>query len=622
MAGFEGRTLEFDLSNGKITKDKLEKDTLRKYIGGSGLGAKLMWDRTDLHCDPLSPKNPLFLVNGPLSGHTLPGGSRFAVCAKSPLTNIFGEAGCGGDFAPEMRMAGWDELIFTGASEKPVYILIQDGNVEIKDASDLWGKGNFEVTHILKERHGGKKPKVVAIGPAGEKMVRFAAVCSGEKDFAARCGLGAVMGSKKLKAIVAIGSGKIPLAEPDRFAERRKVAIKKTKEHVATQVLSMMGTSAAVEVSMVTGDIPGKNWSIVGNQGAATIGGAVLNSPAFLKGTDSCHGCVVGCKRVVEVKDGVFKGLGGPGPEYEGIGALGSNLLIHDLGAVIKMNQMCNDCGVDAISCGGTIAWAMEAFEKGILTAKDLDGIELEWGDFDAAMKMITKIAKREGIGDVLAEGSKRAAEKVGKGSSEFLVEVKGMEVPMHDPRALHGLALSYATGPRGACHTNDPAYYAGSGVFIWPEFNITNYVTLQAKTSQGWGAIIKGSQDLGQILNSGILCYMVWVAINAEDLVDLMVASSGFDYTLPELVECGERIWHLKRGINNLIGMTAKDDRLPERILTAATEGGAAGSVPDMKVLLEEFYPARGLGSDGRPTKETLARLGLNELSAKLHRS
>jgi aldehyde:ferredoxin oxidoreductase len=204
------------------------------------------------------------------------------------------------------------------------------------------------------------------------------------------------------------------------------------------------------------------------------------------------------------------------------------------LGAVIKMNQMCNDSGVDAISCGGTIAWAMEAFEKGILTAKDLDGIELKWGDFDAAMKMITKIARREGIGDVLAEGSKRAAEKVGKGSSEFLVEVKGMEVPMHDPRALHGLALSYATGPRGACHTNDPAYYAGSGVFIWPEFNLTSYVTLQAKTSQGWGPIIKGSQDLGQILNAGILCYMVWVAINAEDLVDLMVASSGFDYTLP----------------------------------------------------------------------------------------
>jgi aldehyde:ferredoxin oxidoreductase len=621
MAGFEGKTLEIDLSSGKVSKSALDKDMLRKFIGGSGLGAKLIFDRVDPHVDPLSPKNPLFLVTGPLSGNTLPGGSRFAVCAKAPLTNMFGEANCGGDFASEMRMAGWDELIFTGASDKPVYLLIQDDKVEIKDASDLWGKGNFEVNHILKERHGGRKPKVVAIGQGGEKMVKFAAVCNGEKDFAARCGMGAIMGSKKLKAIVAIGTGKVPLAEPEKFAERRKIAIQKSKGDIAAQVLGMMGTSAAVEVSMITGDIPGKNWTIAGNQGAGKIGGAVLNSPAFLKGTESCHGCIVGCKRVVDIKDGVFKGLTGAGPEYEGIGALGSNLMIEDLGAVIKMNQMCNDYGVDVISCGGTIAWAMECFEKGILTTKDLDGIELKWGNYDAVMQMITKIAKREGIGDVLAEGSKRAAQKIGKGSSEFVIEVKGLEVPMHDPRSNHGLGLSYATGSRGACHTNDPAYTVGTGIFNWPEFGLTPLLAAQVKISKGWGPVIKNSQDLGQIVNAGILCYMVTGSLSAEDLTDLMVTSSGFDYSFKELAECGERIWHMKRGVNNLMGITAKDDTLPKRIVTPPTEGGAAGSAPDLKLMLEEFYPARGLSPDGRPTKETLARLGLNDLSAKLYK-
>ena len=621
MAGFEGKTLEIDLSSGKISKGTLDKNILRKFIGGSGLGAKLIFDRVDPHVDPLSPKNPLFLLTGPLSGNTLPGGARFAACGKSPLTNVFGEASSGGDFASELRSAGWDEIILTGASNKPVYILIQDDKVEIKDASDLWGKGNFEVHDLLKERHGGRKPKVVAIGQGGEKLVRFAAVCNGKKDFAARCGMGALMGSKKVKAIVAIGSGKIPLAEPEKFAERRKIVIQKAKENIITMVLGMSGTVAAVEVSMITGDIPGKNWTIVGNPGAGKIGGAVVNSPAFLGGTESCHGCVVGCKRVMDIKEGPFKGLAGPGPEYEGVGAVGSNLLIEDMGAVIKMNQMCNDYGMDVISCGGTIAWAMECFEKGILTAKDLDGIELKWGDADATMKMITKIAKREGFGDVLAEGSKRAAQKIGKGSSDFLVEVKGMEVPMHDPRTNHGLALSYATGARGACHTSDPLYSVGTGVYAFPEFGLTGALAAQVKISKGWGPVTKGAQDYGAIYNAAILCYMVTGAINAEDLVDLMVTSSGFDYTLPELAECGERIWHMKRGVNNLMGMTVKDDKLPQRILTAPTEGGAAGSSPDMKLLMEEFYPARGLAADGRPTKETLGRLGLNDLSAKLYK-
>jgi aldehyde:ferredoxin oxidoreductase len=619
MAGFEGRTLEINLTNGNINKSNIDKAVLRKFVGGSGLGAKLIFDRVAPNIDPLSADNPLFILTGPLSGNSVPGGSRFAVCAKSPLTNMFGESSCGGDFASEMRSAGYDAITITGASDEPAYVLIQDDKVEIKPAADLWGKNNFEVTDLLKERHGGMKPKVLTIGVGGEKLVRYAAVCNGKRDFAGRCGMGALMGSKKLKAIVVTGGGKVPLASPDRFAERRKIILQKAKDNPQTQVLGMMGTSAAVEYSIATGDIPGKNWGIAGNQAAAKIGGDVLNSPAWLSGTESCHGCVVGCKRVVDIKDGPLKGAAIPGPEYEALGSLGSLLMIDDMAAVVKMNEMCNDYGIDVISCGSTMAMAMDCLEHGILTTGDLDGIELKWGNYDAAMKMITRIAKREGFGDVLAEGSKRAAQKIGKGAAEYAVEVKGLEVPMHDPRANHGLGLSYATGARGACHTNDPAYSLSTGIFDWPELGLTAALVAQLKQSQGWGIPTKNGQDLGQIVNAAILCYMLLAVINAEDFADLMVTSSGFDYTFPELVECGERIWHMKRGVSNLMGVTAKDDRLPKQILTPPAEGGAAGSKVDLELMLKEFYPARGLNPDGRPSKETLGRLGLNDLAAKL---
>jgi aldehyde:ferredoxin oxidoreductase len=620
MAGFEGRMLNINLSNGTTTKDGIDRDTLRKFIGGSGLAAKLIFDRVSPDVDPLSPDNVLFLVTGPLSGTGLPGGARFAVCAKSPLTNMFGESSCGGDFASEMRSAGYDGITISGASDEPAYILIQDDKVEIKPAADLWGKNNFEVTNLLKERHGGGKPKVLTIGVGGEKLVRYAAVCNGKRDFAARCGMGALMGSKKLKAIVVTGGGKVPLASPDRFAERRKLITQKAKDNVQIQVLGMMGTSAGVEYGIASGDMPGQNWKIAGNQAAAKIGGDVLNSPAWLSGTESCRGCMVGCKRVVDIKEGPFKGAAIPGPEYEGLGSLGSLLMIDDLAAVIRMNEMCNDYGIDVISCGSTMAMAMDCLEHGILTTEDLDGIELRWGNHDAAMKMITRIAKREGFGDVLAEGSKRAAEKIGKGAAEYAVEVKGLEVPMHDPRANHGLGLSYATGARGACQTNDPAYSLSTGIFDWPELGLTAALVAQLKQSQGWGIPAKNGQDLGQIVNAAILCYMLVAVINAEDLTDLMVTSSGFDYTFPELVECGERIWHMKRGVSNLMGVTAKDDRLPKQILTPPAEGGAAGSKVDLELMLKEFYPARGLNPDGRPSKEKLLSLGLPELVGELY--
>jgi len=619
MGTHRGKILDVNLSTGAVKTTKIEEDVQRKFIGGSGLAAKLMFDRVSPDVDPLSPDNILFVLTGPTSGTNIPGGARFSVCAKSPLTNTWGESSGGGSFANELRSAGWDGIIIEGASDKPVYMVIENDKVEIKDASDLWGKNTHEVTDLLKERHGDRKKGTLAsIGVAGENLVKFAGVASEKRNFAARCGLGAVMGSKKLKAIFVKGNGKVSLADPARFNARRKIVLNKAKENIAIQFLTAQGTNAALAISAITGDLPAKNWALGDNTAiSAKIEGGVLSGPDFLIGNESCHGCMVGCKRVVHITDGPYKGVEGPGPEYEGVASLGSLLMIGDMAAVIKLNEVCNDFGVDVISCGATIAFAMDCFENGLITTKDTDGIELKWGDDAAVLKMIEKIARREGFGDVLAEGSKRAARKIGGNASDYAVEIKGMEVPMHDPRANYILGLGYATGVRGACHTNDASYAISSGVLDWADIGLP--IGIDVKKNEGAGEWAKHAQDLGQIYNAAVFCYMLIFVVNGEDVAELLSAASGFDYTFKEIEGCGERIWHMKRGLSNLMGITAADDRLPKKILTPTKEGGAAGSVPDIALMLKEFYPARGLGADGRPSKETLDRLGLSELAAKL---
>ncbi|MFA5367615.1 MAG: aldehyde ferredoxin oxidoreductase family protein [Dehalococcoidia bacterium] len=623
MAGFEGKMLEVNLSKGSISNSTVSKDIVRKFIGGSGLGAKLMFDRVDPKVDALSPGNTLFVLTGPTSGLSVPGGARFSVCAKSPLTNMFGESNSGGTFATELRQAGWDGIIVEGASDKPVYLLIEDGKAEIKDASDLWGKNTQEVVDVLTKRHerpeAKKTVKMLSIGVAGEKMVRFACVCNDKKDFAGRCGMGAVMGSKKLKAIVVRGSGKIGLVDQEKFNELRKEALQKAKDSIICQVLGAQGTNAALGISAMMGDLPAKNWAQGDNMAVAGgIGGDKLSGPPFFLGNASCHGCMVGCKRHVTIPEGSYKGEVAEGPEYEGVAILGSSLMIGDMAAVIRMNDLCNNYGMDVISCGSTIAMVMDCFEQGILTAADTGGVEFKWGDHVTVVKVIEMIANREGFGDLLAEGSKRAAEKIGKGASEFAIEVKGMEVPAHDPRANYLLGLAYATGSRGACHTADPSYSIGTGIFQWPDIGIN--MGINVKQNEGAAEIVKNGQDLGSIYNSMTICYMVVETLNGAIISGLLNATTGFDYTFDEIKECGERIWHMKRGLSNLMGITAADDKLPNRLLTPNTDGGAAGSAPNLELMLKEYYPVRGLAADGRPTKETLSRLGLGDLAGKLY--
>lgn len=620
MGIYKGKILEVNLTTGAVGSTCVDQDVLRRFIGGSGLAAQLFFDRVSPDVDPLSAENVLFVTTGPLSGTDMPGGARFSVCAKSPLTNMWGESGCGGNFAAELRSAGYDGIAVEGASNKPVYIVIEDDKVEIKDASDLWGKDNFEVTDLLEERHGGKKKvKVLAIGQAGENMVRYASICNGKRDFLGRCGMGAVMGSKQLKAILVRGSGKVELAQPTEFNQKRKELLAKVRDHIVTQTLKTMGTNASMDFGVYMGDVPGKNWTVDDMTAIAPkIGAAMENSEKYLTGTESCRGCSVGCKRNVHVTEGPYKGMAGAGPEYEGAASLGALLMVDDMAAVIRLNEACNDYGMDVISCGSTIAMAMDCFEHGIIGLQDTDGVDLKWGSAEAVLKMIDKIACRDGIGDVLADGAKRGAQRIGKNASHYAVEIKGMEVPMHDPRAMHAMGLSYATGVRGACHTNDITFGIAQGIFVWPEIGING--GYEQKSSEGKAELVKISQDLGMVFNSAVMCYMLMSVINGEDLVTLMRAASGFDYDLKELMECGERIWNLKRGLSNLMGITAADDRLPWQILRAPKEGGAAGSVPDIELMLKEYYPLRGLDANGRPSKDKLTSLGLSELAARLH--
>jgi len=617
MGTHRGKILDINLSTGNVKTTKIEEDVLRKFIGGSGLAAKLFFDRVPTDVEPLSDKNVIFLMAGPLSGTNFPTSSRVVAAFKSPQTNIWGQASAGGSFAAEMKKAGYDGIAISGASSKPVYLVIEDDKVEIKDAADLWGKDCHETTDILKERHGAKAD-VLEIGIAGENLVKIACILNGKWGFIGRCGGGAVMGSKKLKAVVVRGSGKVEPASPEEYAKIRKTVLTKIKESVQTQFINDAGTALAVEVNAFTGLLPVKNFTVGDGSlyGPKLCGGAI--SAQYLTKKHACVTCPIACKRAVKVAEGPYAIEEGPGPQYETVVSLGSLLMIDDLAAVLKMGEMANRYGMDSISCGGTIAFAMECFEKGLITSKDLDGGQLRWGNPDDVLAMMEKIAKRQGFGDVLAEGSRSAAKKIGKNAEECTVEIKGLEFPMYDVRASHGHGLSFMTSIRGACHV---ASTIGSieqnWVFTWTDVGITG--GYDAKAPEGKGELNVTGENLDILTNSATLCRFALMAMSITDLAEALKAATGFDYDLDEIMECGGRIWMLLRGLNNLMGVTAADDRMPKRILTPHTDGPVAGSVPNVELMLKEYYKARGLDANGRPLKEKLNSLGLSDLAAKL---
>lgn len=615
--GYAGKFLLVDLSAGSWSDFTVDEEILRDFLGGSSLAAKLFFDRYPLDADPLSGQNPLMIMTGPMVGSGFPGTSRFSICAKAPQTGIWGESACGGTFGPELKRAGYDGLVVEGISSAPVTLCIVDGKVELQDASSLWGKDVYETTDALKEKDA--RFKVLTIGAAGENLVKIASIGNDKGHFSGRTGLGAVMGSKKLKAIVVRGSAKPLKADEERYKTAFKSAITEVKESALADGLHLMGSDANMDLGMVSGDVPIKNWTV----GEAFDLSSNLSGPTmrekYLTKEHACANCPVACKRVVKVDDGPYMTEEGPGPEYETCGTFGTMMMNPDLAAVIKANELCNRYGLDTISCGSTIALAMELYEKGILSKGDLDGIDLTWGNMEAVMPLIRKIAYREGIGDILAEGSLRAARRIGKGAEEYVVHVKGLEAPMHDPRGFHGMGLAYMMSNRGACHLQHAVLATEQGMASWPElFDMKDdYV---GTTSEGKAMLVYNSENYGILGNSLSICHYLVDILKPETILEAFNAITGFGLDKESLLKTGMRDWTLKRGINNLLGITKKDDALPKKLLTALEEGGAAGSVPDVELLLSEYYAVRGLDDRGYPLPEKLTELGLEDLKRRLY--
>ena len=593
------------LTESKTEVFSAEDGLLRKYLGGSGLGTYYLFKYGSPKYGALSPENPLLFMNGPFQGTGIPTSGRHQVLAKSPLTDMFGESDCGGAFGYHMRKAGFGGLILLGRAPAPVYIALLDGNIEIRSASSLWGKDTFETEEFLLELEG-KPAGVACIGPAGENQVLLANIMHDGRNAraAGRGGMGAVMGSKNLKAIVARGSAKVVMS--DEKAVREKSAEKAKYYMEKLPAMTRFGTAGGVALAEQNGDLPLKNWSMGSwTEDVKSITGEAM-AETILTGNWGCMSCPIRCGRDVE-----FDGVKGAGPEYETIGMLGSNCLINDLKAIGRGNDLCNRMGIDTISGGSAVAFAMELYERGIISEKET-GYPLLWGDGESMVQLLSDIVEKRGFGALLAEGTKKAAERIGKGAERYAIHSKGMDFPAHDPRCYKSLATGYATSNRGACHLSGFSYSFERSM-TYPEFGVDT--VMDRTVDEGKGSVNVPFQNMMGVLDSLKMCKFPFAITRVDDILLWINGITGWDMSAEELLRVGERIFNLKRLFNVACGASALDDTLPERILREPRgSGGSAHTLPDLKLQLREYYPARGWSEEGIPTAEKLESLGLEE--------
>ncbi|MFZ5944609.1 MAG: aldehyde ferredoxin oxidoreductase family protein [Bacillota bacterium] len=610
--GYIDNFIRVNLTTGKISYTTFKEETLRKYIGGSGLGAKILKEETDGTTNPLGPENLLIFLTGPLVGTNAPNFGRYQVVTKSPLTGGYGEANSGGTWGAHLKKAGVDGLIVSGKAEKPVYLYIENGQIEVREAEKYWGLDTYQLDEILKDELG-QDIVTCSIGQAGENLVRIAAIMNDGRDgrAAGRCGVGAVMGSKNLKVIVIRkGRLKIPIANQEKLRESIKKWAGRVRKN--TDILGEYGTAVALETVEAIGDLPVKNWREGTFKTAEKLSGETM-SKTILQKKYHCAQCIIGCGREIKIESGVYQGVKGAGPEYETIGMLGSNCLIDDLEAIAKANELCNRFGLDTIAAGAAISFAMEAYADGLINKEQLGGINLEWGNAPAMIKMIEKIALREDLGWLLGEGSKIAAAKIGGGAQEMIVQIKGMDLPAHDPRAKFSNALAYATSPRGACHLNSLSYEYEDGISIkdlgFPE-------TFDRFSYQGKAQLVAELQDLMALFDSLIGCKFLVFGFGDETVTTLLQwlnYVTGWDMDREEFLDAGSRIVNIKRMYNISCGFSRKDDKLPNRIANHKRgSGGAKDTLPSLENMLDGYYSYRGWDQMGVPTEETLNKYGI----------
>jgi aldehyde:ferredoxin oxidoreductase len=608
---YAGNLARIDLTSGANHVEPIYDADVRRYLLGSGLAAKIFLQEIDPALDPLDPASPLLAFNGLLTGTFSPTGCRSSWCGRSPLTGIWNEANMGGHWGAELRFAGFDGIVVTGRAAEPVYLWLHDGEVEIRSAAHLWGLDHFEA---FKELRAETDPKaqLACIGPAGERLVRFANVMQGGQDHArtaGRGGMGALLGSKNLKAIVVRGKSKPQYPDIKAFQALVREINQFIKENSVG--MSQLGTAGGVPATELTGDLPLKNWTLGSwQEEAARISGQRIAETIFERHTH-CFACPIGCGKTVSIKDGPYAGVYGHGPEYETLAGFGGNCQCDDLNAIARMNDLCNRYGLDTITTSSAIAFAMEAYEKGLISKEQAGGLELTWGNAEAMLHAIHAIARREGIGELLADGVRTAAERIGPEAETFAIHVKGLEIPYHDPRAFVSMAANYATAGRGACHLESLSYWLSYGVRFDGWYNPEDY---DSHDSVGKGQVAVDFQNYMAVYNAlGICKFIAKGKIEPQHVANLVNAALGWNWTAEDIMHTGERLFNLKRLINLRFGIGRADDRLPERLLSEPRPSGAAqGVLPDLDLMLKDYYSIRGWTPEGAPSPERLSALGL----------
>lgn len=629
---YGGKIIRVDLTKGRVIKQPLINEMPENFLGGNGFITKILWEETDPETDPFSPENRLIFAIGPLDGTGWPQSCRFNVGAKSPLTEVYGDTSCCGNWGPELKFAGYDAIVFQGRSNKPVYLWIDDDYVEIKDGKDVWGKTTGETQEIIKEEHGDKGIQVASCGQAGENLVRFACVMH-LKRVGARAGMGAVMGSKNLKAVAVRGTKDVSLAEPKKFYGFMKEVIRvfRMDPHIASRM--KYGTPILVELMNEIARSPVKNFQTGVFPYAKEIGGERIRQSYRVKDRGS-FGCWALCEKPVIVRNGLYAGIYAKQPEYESLSALGARNWIHDLDTLIYANELCDEYGLDTISTGGTISWAMECYENGILTEKDTDGLDLTWGNTEVLVPLIHKIAKRDGFGDLLAEGSWRAAKKVGKGAEKFVMHVKKMEIPAQDGRAQKSMGLAQGTSSRGADHLKgfplldelrrEEPIRARFGNKYLPE--MADQLDPKYKAFE-----VKDGEEFCALCDSLQLCKSAGTVLPLEatgqvyyaDMAKAVSLATGMKIDAEGIRMIGERIVNLQRAYNIREGLSRRDDYLPDRFTKVpAPAGPPKGHVVELERMLNEYYELRGWDKEtGLIPRAKLEELGLKHVADELEK-
>jgi aldehyde:ferredoxin oxidoreductase len=614
MGQGSAKILFVDLSSGTMKDELFGEDVLRKFIGGYGLGAKIMYDRQKSGIDPLGPENMLGFLTGPLTGTPAVIGSRYVVVGKSPLTGTWGDANSGGDFGPNLKFAGYDGVFFTGMSKKPVYLFINNGKPELMDADWLWGKDTNETEDMLKDKYG-QKTNIACIGPSGEDLSLISCIINDKGRAAGRSGLGAVMGSKKLKAVAVIGDIKVPIAHEQEAMTLRRGYIASIIGSFG-ETLKKYGTAGITAGASESGDTPCKNWGDAGSEvfptASAISDDAVI---AYQEKKYGCWHCPIACGGHTKVASGKFASETHK-PEYETLGSFGTMCLNDNAESIIKANDICNRMGLDTISAGCTVAFAIECYENGLITKEDTGGIELKWGNAEAIVEMTEKLAKREGFGAVLADGMKVASEKIGKGSEQYAVHVGGQEIPMHDPKFTPGLTTTYILDATPGRHTQ-------GGELIGPGSGL-DFEKPKQTVYTGRAEYQKALVDLFHVVNAAGLCMFGYSTMDVHSVPEFMSAITGWDYTMEECYETGERIGTIRHAFNLREGYNPLKLKIPGRLIgRPPLERGPLKDISvDMETMVKEYLelldwdPATMV-----PSQKRLQSLGLNEVASDLRK-